>query len=112
MPSRISNGRLLDNDESGGTVIPNTFQIMVSVDGVLNDRVQGTRYVIHARSSESKPWSRLGVISSGKPVPEVGKVFSAKLYTTKLTKSTEPLRKLQGSERFRTSGGIFTWIDN
>lgn len=112
MPSRISGGRLLDNDESGGTVIPNTFQIMVSVDGVLNDRVQGTRYVLFARSSDKKAWSQLGVISSGKPVPEVGKVFPAKLYTTKLTKGTEPLRKLKGSERFRTSGGVFTWIEN
>lgn len=112
MPSRIKGRELLPVDSTEGTIIPNQVQIMVETDGVLKDRTGGTKYVIYMRSNPTRDWRKLGVVSSGKPVPEVGKIYTAKLYTTKLSKEAQPLLEMKGSERYRTSGGIFEWVEN
>ena len=112
MPSRIKGRELLPVDSTEGTIIPNQVQIMVETDGVLKDRTGGTKYVIYMRSNPTRDWRKLGVVSSGKPVPEVGQVYAAKLYTTKLSKEAQPLMRLKGSERYRTSGGVFEWVEN
>ena len=111
MPSRIDGNKLADVNSDSGVIVPNTVEIIVKDEGVNNDRAKSKKYAIYVRSNESKPWSPLGNIGAGRPVPTLEKVHSAKLYTQSLTNTPEKLLSGLANEepRLRSKGGILIW---
>ena len=114
MPSRIEGRELADVNSDSGVVVPNSVEIMVKDEGSNNDRAKSKKYAIYLRSNQNKPWSVLGIIGTGEPVPELDKTFRAKVYTYALTTNPEKLKtKAFTNERprFRSKGGIIVWED-
>lgn len=112
MPSRMDGNKLADVNSNSGVIIPNSVQIQVKEEGVNNDRARSKKYTIYMRTSPTKPWTPLGFIGAGEPVPELGKVHDAKIYSQNLTQSPEKLlsNHLTNEEaRLRCKGGIITW---
>lgn len=111
MPSRIDGTKLGDVNSDSGAIVPNQVEIIVKAEGFNNDRAKSKKYAIYARSNSSKPWSPLGNIGTGHPVPTLEKVHLARLYTQTLTKNPENLLNSFTNEetRFRSKGGILIW---
>ena len=112
MPSRVNNkGELLDINSKEGFIIPNSVELLVKENGVNNDREKSTRYEISIRSSSKKEWKILGVVGAGRPVPELGKIHKAKLYSYKITEKQVPMLddNNEGLLGYRCKGGTIIW---
>ena len=112
MPSRVNkNGELLDVNSDEGFILPNSVELLVKENGVNKDREKSTRYDIYIRSSSKKDWKMLGIVGTGRPVPELGVVHKAKLYSYRLTERPEPLmeEKNKGRLGYRGKGGTIIW---
>ncbi|MDE5124019.1 MAG: hypothetical protein O4965_29890, partial [Trichodesmium sp. St19_bin1] len=112
MPSRVNKkSELLDVNSDEGFIVPNTVEMYVEKNGENNDRERSPRYEIYIRSSSKKPWKTLGYIGTNRPIPELGKVHQAKLYSYRLTEKPSPMKLEQneGKVGFRTKGGTIIW---